>query len=174
MVWIKKIINGSKIAICWPHAMCTLISKGRALSGEGLLCEGGERHWDSVSSINALLPVLDINQTSIVLRLILRTLFKGNVKMPRKGGQKNTKKLVTSHKSTSSFIPYISVKIKGYICMREWVSIYRRLKADLIIFSWNKAFLWRVVREIISWIDRSPTLTTRHEMKIQTEYIGPK
>ena len=98
--------------------------------------------WDLVTSISGSLLEIDINLTlAIILCLILRTIFKGNVKMPEKGG-KNNQKLVTSQKNTSLFIPYVSVKMKACPSMRGGVSINKRQKkADLIIFSRNKAFL---------------------------------
>lgn len=70
--------------------------------------------------------------------------------MPEKGGNHN-EKLVTSQKNTSLFIPHVSVKMKACASMRGGVSNNKRpKKADLIIFSWNKAFLWRVLRLIVS------------------------
>lgn len=92
--------------------------------------------WDLVTSISGSSPELDINLTlAIILCLVLRTIFKGNVKMPEKGG-KNNEKLVTSQKNTSLFIPHVSVKMKACPSVRGGVSINKRpKKADLIIFS---------------------------------------
>lgn len=63
------------------------------------------------------------------------------------------KKLVTSHKNTSLFIPYISTKIKACPSMRSNVTTNRRLKADLIVFFWNKTFLWRAVRLFLGFVE---------------------
>lgn len=45
------------------------------------------------------------------------------------------KKLVTSHKNASLFMPYTSVRVKACPRMRSDVTTNRRLKADLIFFS---------------------------------------
>lgn len=62
------------------------------------------------------------------------------MKIPEKCGE-DDQKMMTSHTNTSYFILYISVKVNDCTSMRGGVSINRRPKVDLIVFSWNQAFL---------------------------------